>query len=211
MKRFCTVLGAVSVLGATAGGCKASVDAKASTAQGVSRSGRMETGNGGTKDSATQEGFAREDAPAAVPSERSLSGARPDLRLGGEQSAPVCHCLSVAVGQPTDPSFVWVSDVPVIDPARQVVMAFRSEGVACSDGPKESLGASYWGTLREGEDVIVVVENAAVGKPVTQGAIISRPQGNGKILVRPLNPSTPYGGALDSPRQPCALRVQDSP
>lgn len=122
----------------------------------------------------------------------ALLGARHDLTLSetGKQQA-ACSCLAVKVGMPSDPAFQWRSVVPQIDAANQVIVALSSEGQSCEQ-PKDSLGASYWGYQKSGNDVIIVVENARFGRPLTAGAVIPRPVGDGHVYVRPLDRKVPF-------------------
>jgi hypothetical protein len=59
--------------------------------------------------------------------------------------------------------------------------------------PKGSLGASYWGYRRSGNDVVVFVESAVKGRPLTAGAIIPKPFGDGQVFAAPAFKHEPYG------------------
>jgi len=189
------LLGAVGALGVVVA-CKASVEAEAHTSAQASAEGDTagpdEPGGGA-------EAFG--ETPTESNPEAALAGARPDLSLNNPRAATACRCLAVAVGQPNDPHFAWQSGAPTTDPATQAVIALSSEGSGCGEAP----GASYWGYRREGDNVVVLVENAYAGRPVIQGAIVPRPPGNGQILVRPLTPKVPYGGSPDGSGA-CVLR-----
>jgi len=189
------LLGAVGALGVVVA-CKASVEADVKTSGQATTEGDTagpdEPGDGA-------EAFG--ETPAESNPEVALAGARPDLSLSNPRAATACRCLAVAVGQPNDPLFAWQSGAPTTDPATQAVIALSSEGAGCGDGP----GASYWGYRKEGDNVVVLVENAYAGRPVIQGAIVPRPQGNGQVLVRPLTPKVPYGGSPDGSGA-CAVR-----
>lgn len=123
--------------------------------------------------------------------EFALLGARHDLTFKGNAS-PKCKCLAVALGVANDSAFEWATGAPRINPEGQLVVALSS--VACGDG---AAGASYWGFETDGADVVVVVENAHAGRPLTSGGIIPRPMGDGNVYVRPKDKKVPYGGALD--------------
>jgi hypothetical protein len=191
------LLGAVGALGIVVA-CKASVEAEAHTsAQATTAgdtSGPDEPGDGTVAQAAAE-------TPTESNPEVALAGARPDLSLTNPRAATACRCLAVAVGQPNDPVFSWQSGAPTTDPAMQAVIALSSEGSGCGEGP----GASYWGYRKDGADVVVLVESARTGRPVVQGAIVPRPQGNGRILVRPLTAKVPYGGSPDGSGA-CVLR-----
>lgn len=191
------LIGAIAALGVVAA-CKASVEAEAHTSAQVATEGETSGPDEGS-DGAEAQAFG--EASDQGSSELALAGARPDLNLANPRAATACRCLAVAVGQPNDPLFAWQSGAPTTDPATQAVVALSSEGSSCGEGP----GASYWGYRREGEDVVVLVENVRVGRPVIQGAIVPRPQGSGQILVRPLTRQVPYGGSPDGSGS-CVLR-----
>jgi hypothetical protein len=76
------------------------------------------------------------------------------------------------------------------------VVALTSEGTGCTD-PKGSLGASYWGYKRNGDDVVIYVENAVKGRPLTSGAIVPKPFGAGQVFVAPAERGVPYGRSPD--------------
>jgi hypothetical protein len=133
-----------------------------------------------------------------------LLGARHDLRLASAGSA-TCQCLAAALGTPEAPIFSWQSEKPSIDATTQLVIALGSEGIPCDSAPEGSLGASYWGYKVSGADVIVVVEPAWPGRPITRGAIIPKPVAEGQVYVEPVAASSPYGSALGKSGARCAL------
>jgi hypothetical protein len=92
---------------------------------------------------------------------------------------------------------LWSATPPDIDESTQLTIALSSEGTVCKNEPKRSLGASYWGYQISGNDVIVLVESASGGHPLTSGAVIPRPVGSGQVYVRPASKKLPYGRALD--------------
>lgn len=106
--------------------------------------------------------------------EAAMLGARHDVRLKPSSLAPSCSCLAVAVGASSDPRLQWEAEIPKIDAANQIVVAIESEGVACEGGTAGGV-ASYWGYERDGDDVIVQVEAAQLGRPIPHGAIVPRP------------------------------------
>ncbi len=184
------VLGIVPVLG-----CKASVQADAKTSFEVAAA---EEKADTPDDSGEPESSG--DAPGEAASDLALAGARPDLGLGNERAATACHCLAVAAGQPNDPIFVWQAGPPTTDPGTQTVIALSSAGSSCG-GP----GASYWGHRLQGDNVVVVVENARPGRPLIQGAIVPRPRGAGRIEVVPLTKQVPYARAVEG-SGPCVVK-----
>jgi len=126
-------------------------------------------------------------APQSTP----LLGARHDL-LVREGTPATCQCLAVAIGQPTSERMVWTGRRPTTNNNSQLVVALGSEGVACSKGGS---GASYMGYEVKDGNVIINVEAAVDGRPVTHGAIIPRPQSDGKVFVQPVG-KIPYGKGL---------------
>lgn len=144
-------------------------------------------------------------AAVAGSAPQALLGARHDLRLAAGQKTAVCSCLAVSVGQPTSSAFAWESTPPVTDPDTQLVIALSSNGVPCAEQPKDSLGASYWGYRTRHGDVIVEVEEARFGRPVTSGAIIPKPAEGGHVYVRPTRKSVPYGRPLDKSGRDCRV------
>jgi hypothetical protein len=125
-------------------------------------------------------------------SDHVLLGARHDLKLRAGQGNAVCHCLSIAVGGSRLPALEWSGETPSIDDNTQLTLALSSEGQKCEGEPKGSLGASYWGYRIKGNDVIVLVEAARGGRPLTSGAIIPKPVGPGQVYVAPASRKVPY-------------------
>ncbi|MBN2194285.1 MAG: hypothetical protein JW751_15820 [Polyangiaceae bacterium] len=138
--------------------------------------------------------------------EFSLVGARPDLGLAAESPAPSCECLAVSVGNANDPEFFWQGSPPRLAPG-QLVIAVSSIGVPCPAAAADSLGASYWGHRREGENVVVVVEQARDGRPMTAGAIIPQPGPGGAVYVAPVSARIPYGRSLVKGEKYCRVYV----
>lgn len=132
-----------------------------------------------------------------LPASRVLLGARHDLKLSAGKATASCQCLSVALGGSESPGMTWSSAPPKLDDDTQLSIALSSEGVDCKGEPKGSLGASYWGYRISGNDVIVLVEAARGGRPLTNGAIIPRPVGTGRVLVSPASKKLPYGRPLE--------------
>lgn len=188
------------------GACKASVDASANVnanANGASADAKTEADlRAASKGSG--EMVHNASAPAGMaalaanpPSSSVLLGARHDLRLRAGQSTATCQCLAVAVGGSHGTPMLWSAAPPDIDESRQLSIALSSEGQTCSGEPKGSLGASYWGYRISGNDVIVLVEAARGGRPLTNGAIIPKPVGPGQVYVAPASKKLPYGHASD--------------
>lgn len=132
----------------------------------------------------------------------ALIGARHDVALTDAARATTssCSCLALKVGPATDPSFAWQGPVPRTDPQSQLVFAMSSEGKTCAGEPADSLGASYWGFKQDGDDIVIIVENARFGRPLTAGAVIPKPLGNGHVYLRPASKDVPYGKAASGER-----------
>lgn len=141
--------------------------------------------------------FATTTSPAAATNDvapgRVLLGARHDLKLDGDKSTARCQCLAVALGDARDGGMLWSAGPPQLDAGTQLSIALSSEGQACQDEPPQSLGASYWGYRITGDDVVVLVEAARAGRPLTSGAIIPKPVGQGQVFIAPASSKLPYG------------------
>lgn len=135
-------------------------------------------------------------ATAQTGEEHALLGARRDLRLASSVKEARCQCLGVVLGPPKTAGMEWRGAPPSVHPLRQIVIALGSEGIPCANNPQGHV-ASYQGYIVEGGDVIVNVEIARAGRPVTHGAIIPRPDGPGRIYVQPSSPQVPFGRGLD--------------
>lgn len=134
---------------------------------------------------------------ASVAPGKVLLGARHDLQLRPGKGTASCECLNVALGGSRNGGMLWSAVPPELDETTQLTIALSSEGQACQGEPKKSLGASYWGYRLSGNDVVVLVEAARGGRPLTNGAIIPKPVGNGQVLVAPASKKLPYGRSLD--------------
>jgi hypothetical protein len=126
--------------------------------------------------------------------EGPLLGARHDLSLAPDRAPLTCSCLKLGLGSPSEAAsaFRWKGTPPVIDQESQLIVGLTSEGMTCNQ-PKGSLGASYWGYRRSGNDVVVFVESAVKGRPLTAGAIIPKPFGDGQVFAAPAFKHEPYG------------------
>jgi hypothetical protein len=134
---------------------------------------------------------------APVTPSRVLLGARHDLKLSAGKGTASCTCLSVALGGARSGGMSWNATPPELDEGMQLSIALSSEGQACKDEPKKSLGASYWGYRISGNDVVVLVEAARGGRPLTAGAVIPKPVGPGQVYVAPASKKLPYGRPLE--------------
>jgi hypothetical protein len=188
-------------------GCQASVNADANVnGKGASAEGDADLhgsasaeaeGQGEMTRSGGDSASALSTNPAANASaSRVLLGARHDLKLRSGKGTASCQCLSVALGGSRNGGMAWSAVPPDIDETTQLSIALSSDGQACKDEPKKSLGASYWGYRLSGNDVVVLVESARGGRPLTSGAIIPKPVGSGQVYVGPAFRKLPYGRPL---------------
>lgn len=132
-----------------------------------------------------------------LPPSRVLLGARHDLKLHSGKGTAACECLSVALGGARNSGMAWSAVPPELDESTQLSLALSSDGQACKGEPKQSLGASYWGYRISGNDVVVLVEAARGGRPLTGGAVIPKPVGPGQVYVAPASKKLPYGRPLE--------------
>jgi hypothetical protein len=193
MRASWLLVGALSALSA----CKASVEGN------VNVGGSSETADFDEPMAGSQAEGAGVDEEGGA--DQALLGARHDLALAGDSLQPTCTCLAVAAGFPANPAFFWSSIVPVIDADTQLVIAFTSEGIACGAEAQDSLGASYWGYRVVNDDVVVVVERAQFGRPLTSGAIIPKPAAGGAVYIEPLDAKVPYGRPLGGQGKRCRV------
>jgi hypothetical protein len=184
-------------------GCQASLSADANVnGQGASADGDAEvrgsaSGDGEGKGEMTRLSGVSPNGGTETDASRVLLGARHDLRLTSGKATASCQCLAVALGDSRSAGMAWSAGAPQLDQATQLSIALSSEGQACKDEPKKSLGASYWGYRISGNDVVVLVEAARGGRPLTNGAVIPKPVGAGQVFVAPASKKLPYGRPLD--------------
>jgi hypothetical protein len=197
------------ILGLTVA-CQASVNANADASvngEGAKARAEAEASGQAEGDGELTRSALAPTSPAATLSAASTSqgvaagkvllGARHDLQLRPGKGTASCECLSVALGGSRNGGMLWTAVPPDLDETTQLSIALSSEGQACKDEPKKSLGASYWGYRLSGNDVVVLVEAARGGRPLTSGAIIPKPVGNGQVLVAPASRKLPYGRPLE--------------
>jgi hypothetical protein len=212
VKAKARVGGALTLILGLLSGCQASVNASAegdanANAEGAharaqaEASGRVEGEGEMTRATLAPGGnrsaAAGTSADADVAAGRALLGARHDLRLRPGKGNASCECLSVALGGSRNGAMLWSAVPPDLDETTQLSLALSSEGQTCQGEPKGALGASYWGYRLSGNDVVVLVEAARGGRPLTSGAIIPKPVGAGQVYVAPTSKKLPYGRALE--------------
>lgn len=121
-------------------------------------------------------------------------GVRPDLAIS--QTHPrkaTCNCLTVEVGQATDPKFTWEGSLPRIT-GNKLAVAVSAFGIDCPGGPSDQAERrpSIRAVERRGRDVVVEIEDIGVDRPIASGAIIHPPDQGGAIYVRPRTRGLPY-------------------
>lgn len=195
----------IAALAATS--CHASVSAKAGGSAAAQQEADFTEAQSVPIQPTTKSANNLAEAPESESKNQSaLLGARHDVQLAADKRSAVCSCLAAYVGAANDPAFKWESVVPVVDPDTQLVVALTSEGVPCDAKIKDSLGASYWGYRRHGDDVVIQVESARFGRPVTNGAIIPKPTGSGHVYIKPTRKKTPYGRPLSAGQKLCQIK-----
>jgi hypothetical protein len=178
---------------ANVSGKGASAEADADGSANGSAEGQGEMSRAATGDSTS----AAASSASNLPPSRVLLGARHDLKLRSGKGTASCECLTVALGSSRSSGMAWNAVPPELDETTQLTLALSSDGQACKGEPKQSLGASYWGYRISGNDVVVLVEAARGGRPLTGGAVIPKPVGPGQVYVAPASKTLPYGRSLE--------------
>jgi hypothetical protein len=187
-------------LGLLLAGCKASASASASANANTGKDGKPIADY--DKPLSAKQLNEQQGEPTGV--QYALLGARHDLNYASEPKED-CRCLAVAAGQPNDARFSWEAAVPLVDQTSQLVVAMTSQSISCPKAKKNSLGASYQGYEIDGPNVVVIVEEAKAGRPLTAGGIVPRPTGDGGLFVRPAAGDLPYGKGLSAGEARCRI------
>lgn len=113
-------------------------------------------------------------------------GVRHDLSMkAGAPRTPACGCLAVEVGMPGKQAFQWDGQVPTIGPDATVV-AISASGVPCAaEADEGKRRASISAVDRDGDDVLIEIEDLPEGRPLALGAIVPKPGPNGALYVQP--------------------------
>jgi hypothetical protein len=125
-------------------------------------------------------------AASAPPDAQTWFGVRHDLSMTpGTPRQPACGCIAVEMGMPGKQAFLWAGQVPTIGPDATVV-AVSARGVDCPVEPDETKRrASISGVERDGDDVIIEIEELPEGRPMALGAIIPKPGPSGALFLQP--------------------------
>lgn len=134
----------------------------------------------------------------AAPASETWFGVRHDLSIKpGAPRQPACGCVAVEKGMPGKQAFLWDGQVPVIG-SDAIVVAVSVRGVECPAEPDEAKRrASISGVERDGDDVIIEIEDLPEGRPLALGAIIPKPGPNGGLYLQPRDKGVrwlPQGG-----------------
>lgn len=135
-------------------------------------------------------------APAAasvVPDAQTWFGVRHDVSMKpGTPRQAACGCVAIESGMPGKQAFLWDGEVPSIGPDA-IVVAVSVRGVDCPTEPDESKRrASISGVQRDGDDVVIEIEELPEGRPLALGAIIPKPGPNGALYLSPRNKKVRY-------------------
>lgn len=129
-----------------------------------------------------------------APSDFDWVGVRHDLILAPSfPHTARCNCLAVEVGRPFDSKFQWQGTAPQVA-ADKMAIAISARGVDCPGGSAEeaSRRPSITAVEERGDDIVVVVEEVPLDRPVASGAVFDRPFREGGVFVRPSSKKIPY-------------------
>ena len=110
------------------------------------------------------------------------------MTLRPAQRTATCSCVAAVEGSGDDPNFEWYGDKPDIGPDALVV-GVSAEGIPCEHRGR---GPSIAAVDREGQDVVIVLEEFKDTRPIAAGAIIPNPGPSGSIYLRAQG-KAPYG------------------
>lgn len=126
-----------------------------------------------------------------------LNGVRLDLSMHPKAKPTArCSCLDVAVGRPGDQAFVWGQEVPMLS-GDQMVVALRTEGALCAPGTRDekTRRPSIRAVERRGDDVVVVIEELPLGRPLAHGVVTNQPKPGASLYLRPAHKGVSYGSS----------------
>jgi hypothetical protein len=151
-------------------------------------------------------------SPPAPGDQAPFIGVVHDLSFGSAADASaVCSCLALTYGRPNSSKFKWRSGPRKFDKDTMAI-AISSEGIACNmmvGGKEKTLApASIAAIEHDGNDIVVVVEEATHGKPVARGALVKRPDPGASIAVRGLG-GVPFGTPLGGGKGPCKIPLNE--
>jgi len=159
--------------------CKASVKADVNTSANVESE---------AEEDPFESAAMAEPAPPPVVKHTEFFGVARRLTLAPAKRAPTCQCVAVMVGTGDEPAFQWHGEKPDVG-LDAMVIAISSEGIECEHRGR---GPSIAAIDRQGNDVVVVLEEFQNTRPMAMGAIIPNPGPDGTVYVRARG-RTPYG------------------
>lgn len=121
-------------------------------------------------------------------------GVRHDLILSPKFPRTArCNCLAVEVGRPFDAKFAWEGTAPPVS-SDKMAIAISALGIECPGGPDDERvrRPSISAIQERGDDIIVLVEEVALDRPLASGAIFDRPFREGGVFVQPSSKGVPY-------------------
>ncbi|MBK8253596.1 MAG: hypothetical protein IPK82_13130 [Polyangiaceae bacterium] len=120
-------------------------------------------------------------------------GVRHDLSMNPTAPrTPACGCLAVETGMPGKQAFLWDGQIPQIGPDA-LALAVSARGFPCPAEPDESKRRpSISGVERDGDNVIVEIEDLPEGRPLALGALIPKPGPNGSLFLVPRDRKMKY-------------------
>lgn len=146
-------------------------------------------------------------APPSAPSDFDWVGVRHDLILSPSMPKTArCNCLAVEVGRPFDAKFQWEGTAPAVA-ADKMAVAISARQVECPGGPADERvrRPSISGIEQRGDDIIILVEEVAIDRPVASGAVFDRPFRDGGVFIQPANKSVPYARPPEGQRVACRV------
>ena len=108
----------------------------------------------------------------------------------GDRTA-TCQCVAAVVGNGNEADFAWYGEKPAIGPDALAV-AITADGIPCE---RKGRGPSIAAIDRDGQDVVVVLEEFKDTRPIALGAIIPNPGQGGTVFLTSRG-NAPYGRPL---------------
>jgi len=170
----------IAVIAALVPACKASVNVQAKTGPEEPQDQEVPS-QAASREDTVKEGAAATDYFGVA---RGLT-LKPGLPAA-------CSCVAAAVGYPGNDEFKWRGEPPkVADDG--LVVAIGTDGIQCD---KQGPGPSIHAIDRDGDDVIVVLEDWQQARPQALGAIVPNPGANGHVYLRTHGKNGIYGRPL---------------
>jgi hypothetical protein len=125
----------------------------------------------------------------------ALVGVRHDLMLSNAPHEARCSCLAVEVGAANEGSKFFWTGAPPDTGADALAVAIGARGVPCPGGDPDDRRRrpSISAIDRDGDDILIEVEDLPDGRPLASGAVIPKPGPKGSIYVRAHRGNAIYG------------------